>query len=174
MIRYDLSTLAPMQAIVVIDASGEFTLLYEPLNDPLLRRCFEYRESLPRSSATLPTTNRAFALPLIRKAFTSLPFAPNLSKPDFIPSKATLFLERLRERLPQHRLLVADFSDLPDTVPGRNGPVVQTRVGNEMVPCETFLVKQGYFDIFFPTGMSHSNSDSGPADARFQDAERHI
>jgi hypothetical protein len=21
-----------------------------------------------------------------------------------------------------------------------------------MVPCETFLVKQGYFDIFFPTG----------------------
>jgi hypothetical protein len=46
---------------------------------------------------------------------------------------------------------MSDFSQLPDAVPGRNGPVVQTRYGNTMVPCGTFLVKQGFFDIFFPT-----------------------
>ncbi len=32
-----------------------------------------------------------------------------------------------------------------------NAPVVQTRYQNTAVPCTTLLVKQGYFDIFFPT-----------------------
>ncbi|KAK1927996.1 S-adenosyl-L-methionine-dependent methyltransferase [Papiliotrema laurentii] len=152
MIRYDVETLVPMQAVVVIDAAGEFTLLYEPVNDPLLQRCFEYRSLLPPSPSTQPTVSKALSmLPFLRSAMKNLPFSANLSKPDFIPSKAVLFLERLRAQLPQHRLLVADFSELPDAVKGRNGPVVQTRVRREMVPCETFLVKQGYFDIFFPT-----------------------
>jgi hypothetical protein len=154
MIRYDVETLVPMQAVVVIDAAGEFTLLYEPVNDPLLQRCFEYRSLLPPSPSTQPTVSKALSmLPFLRSAMKNLPFSANLSKPDFIPSKAVLFLERLRAQLPQHRLLVADFSELPDAVKGRNGPVVQTRVRREMVPCETFLVKQGYFDIFFPTGV---------------------
>lgn len=83
-----------------------------------------------------------------------MPFAPNLSAPDFLPTKAVLFAEKLREKLPGHRLLMADFDELPDAVEGRNGPVVQTRYGNSMIPCETFLVKQGYFDIFFPTSKS--------------------
>ena len=154
MVRYDLSTLSPVQAVVAIDAQGDFSLLYEPPTDPLLRRVLKYRRLLPPSPSTSPPLHPALQhSPALRRAYTALPFAPNLTKPDFIPTKATLFLERLRERLPAHRLLVADFSDLPDAVTGRNGPVVQTRYGGSMVPCETFLVKQGYFDIFFPTGQ---------------------
>ena len=153
MVRYDLKTLEPLQALVVIDAEGDFQLLYEPLHDPLLTRCFEYRRLVPPSSSTRPTLSPLLAkLPVLRNAFAALPLAPNMSKPDFIPSKATLFLEHLRAQLPQHRLMVADFSKLLDAVPGRNGPVVQTRINNQMVPCQTYLVKQGYFDIFFPTG----------------------
>jgi hypothetical protein len=149
MIRYNIKTLTPLQAIVSIDSSGDFTLLYEPVTDPLLSRVLSYRRLLPPSPSTIPP------LPVssfLRSIYASLPFAPNLSAPDFIPTKAVSFLERLRDKLPGHRLLVADFSELPDTVEGRNGPVVQTRLGKDMVPCETFLVKQGYFDIFFPTG----------------------
>ncbi|WRT64028.1 uncharacterized protein IL334_000955 [Kwoniella shivajii] len=152
MIRYDISTLTPFQAVVAIDASGDFSLLYEPVNDPLIRRVLAYRRLLPPSSSTSPP----FSTPLLyssllRSLYSSLPFSPNLSEPDFIPTKSILFMERLREKLPGHRLLVADFDQLPDAVQGRNGPVVQTRYGGSMVPCETFLVKQGYFDIFFPT-----------------------
>lgn len=60
----------------------------------------------------------------------------------------------LRDKFPRHRLLLSDFSSLPDTIPGYNAPVVQTRVNNVMVPCETYLVHQGYFDIFFPTNFA--------------------
>ena len=153
MVRYDLRTLEPLQAIVVIDGSGDFSLLYESVTDPLLRRVLSYRHLLPPSSSTRPPVSAPLAASAtLRKAFAALPFAPNLSKPEFIMTKAVLLLERLRTQLPQHRLMVADFSSLPDAVPGRNGPVVQTRVNQVMVPCETFLVKHGCFDIFFPTG----------------------
>ncbi|KAJ9098272.1 hypothetical protein QFC21_004601 [Naganishia friedmannii] len=169
MIRYNLETLEPMQAVVTIDATGDFSLLYEPVTDPVIRRYLGYRRLVsggnnstqatgPLSSshlpvlATPPINPLLLSSPLLRKIYTSLPFAPNLSAPEFIPTKQILFLEKLREALPFHRLLVSDFDSLPDAVVGRNGPVVQTRYGGEMVPCETFLVKQGYFDIFFPTG----------------------
>lgn len=155
MVRYELDTLTSRQAVVGIDASGDFSLLYETINDPLISRVLSYNRLLPQSSSTLPP----LPYPLLysetlRKAYASMPFAPNLSAPDFLPTKAVLFAEKLREKLPGHRLLMADFDELPDAVDGRNGPVVQTRYGNSMIPCETFLVKQGYFDIFFPTSKS--------------------
>lgn len=161
MIRYDMDTLEPLQAVVSIDATGDYSLLYEPVTDPAIRRYLGYRRLVSsNSTSTTPPTSAPpinpllLASPLLRKVYTSLPFAPNLSPPEFIPTKQMMFLEKLRETLPFHRLLVSDFDALPDAVPGRNGPVVQTRYNGEMVPCETFLVKPGYFDIFFPTGTS--------------------
>ena len=133
--------------------------------DPLIRRYLGYRRhvnypysptslsSLWKSSSnTLPLNPLLASSPILRKLYNSLPFAPNLSPPEFLPTKQMVFLERLRDQLPGHRLLISDFDALPDAVEGKNGPVVQTRYGGDMVPCETFLVKQGYFDIFFPTG----------------------
>ncbi|KAL7423809.1 hypothetical protein Q5752_001393 [Cryptotrichosporon argae] len=152
MVRYDLATLAPLQALVSIDASGDFSLLYEPVADPLLARALGYRHLLPSTPSTRPPLSPLLLRsPAARRAYAALPFAANLSAPDFVPTKQVAFLERLRDRLPNHRLLVADFDSLPDAVEGRNGPVVQTRYGGSMVPCETILVKQGLFDIFFPT-----------------------
>ena len=46
---------------------------------------------------------------------------------------------------------MSDFDELPDTVPGRLAPVVQTRYEGQSVTCSTYLVSQGWFDIFFPT-----------------------
>lgn len=157
MVRYDTKTLQAYQTVVTVDGSGDFGLVYEPISDPLIQRCLAYRDRAQQSHRkraldVRPTLHPALlASPLLRRIFASAPFAPNLSRPDFLPTKQTLFLERLRDRLPRHRLLVADFDSLPDAVPGRMGPVVQTRYGNSMIPCETFLTKQGYFDIFFPT-----------------------
>ncbi|WWC58510.1 uncharacterized protein I303_101053 [Kwoniella dejecticola CBS 10117] len=152
MIRYDIATLTPFQAIVAIDNSGDFSLLYEPISDPLIRRVLAYKRLLPESSSTMPPASSPLLRSnILRSIYSSLPFSPNLTQPDFLPTKAILFLETLRKLLPNHRLLISDFDVLPDAVEGRNGPVVQTRYGGSMIPCETFLVKQGYFDIFFPT-----------------------
>jgi hypothetical protein len=87
----------------------------------------------------------------LRKFCSALPFSPNLSKPEYIPTCLVSLLRTLRNHFPRHRLLLSDFSSLPDTIPGVNAPVVQTRYRGITVPCDTLLVSQGWFDIFFPT-----------------------
>ncbi|OMH85265.1 hypothetical protein AX774_g1190 [Zancudomyces culisetae] len=59
----------------------------------------------------------------------------------------------LSTHFPKHRLILSDFYKLPDTIEGINGPVVQTRYRGNMVPCSTFRVQPGWFDIFFPTNF---------------------
>jgi hypothetical protein len=101
-----------------------------------------------------PPLSRLFrASSTIRSIYTSLPFAPNLSAPEYVPTRLLSLLRTLREHFPRHRLLLSDFSSLPETIPGVNSPVVQTRYKNITVPCTTLLVKQGHFDIFFPTNF---------------------
>ncbi|RKP11050.1 S-adenosyl-L-methionine-dependent methyltransferase [Thamnocephalis sphaerospora] len=81
------------------------------------------------------------------------PLAPNLTEPEFLPTKALLLLEKLRDYFPRHRLVLSDFYTLPDAVPGVDAPVVQTRYQRTMVPCSTYLVQPGWFDIFYPTNF---------------------
>ncbi|KAH9943853.1 DUF185-domain-containing protein [Amylocystis lapponica] len=148
MIRYDLRTLEPYQGLVTIDANGDFSTYYTRVTDPLissflgLRRRLMHPPPIPRL-LKLSKTFRTF--------YTNLPFAPNLSPPEYIPTRLLSLLTTLRRHFPRHRLLLSDFSSLPDTIEGVNAPVVQTRYQNTTVPCSTLLVKHGYFDIFFPT-----------------------
>ncbi|PCH36361.1 DUF185-domain-containing protein [Wolfiporia cocos MD-104 SS10] len=160
MIRYDLRTLEPYQGLVTIDANGDFGTVYTRVTDPLiasflaLRRALMHPPPLPRLLAASAT---------FRTFYTNLPFAPNLSAPEYVPTRLLSLLRTLRRHFPRHRLLLSDFSSLPDTIPGVNAPVVQTRVRGTTVPCSTLLVKQGYFDIFFPTDF-----------ARLRDMYEHI
>ncbi|CAE6472059.1 hypothetical protein ACGC1H_003838 [Rhizoctonia solani] len=150
-IRYDFETLNPLQAIVAVNQLGDFFELYEPVHDPLISRFLNLRSRIRHTSPALAPslTNNSFTR-TIRPYF---PFAPNMTQREFIPTKLLEFLILLHDKFPRHRLLLSDFSSLPDTIPGYNAPVVQTRVNDVMVPCETYLVHQGYFDIFFPTNF---------------------
>jgi len=90
----------------------------------------------------------------LRSIYKSLPFAPNVTpRPEFIPTRLLSFLKVLRNNFPLHRLLLSDFSSLPDSLNGYDAPVVQTRFRDTMVAVETFMVQPGYFDIFFPTNF---------------------
>ncbi|KAH9849954.1 DUF185-domain-containing protein [Lenzites betulinus] len=148
MVRYDLRTLEPYQGLVTIDANGDFSTYYTKITDPLIDSFLSLRRYLNHP----PPVHRLLKLsPTFRTFYTNLPFAPNLSPPEFIPTRLLTLLRTLRQHFPRHRLLLSDFSTLPDTIPGVNAPVVQTRYQNTTVPCTTLLVKQGFFDIFFPT-----------------------
>ncbi|KAI0642254.1 DUF185-domain-containing protein [Trametes meyenii] len=150
MIRYDLRTLEPYQGLVTIDANGDFSTYYTKITDPLINSFLGLRRYLQHP----PPIYRLLELsPKFRTFYTNLPFAPNLSPPEFIPTRLLTLLRTLRRHFPRHRLLLSDFSSLPDTIPGVNSPVVQTRYQNTTVPCTTLFVKQGYFDIFFPTNF---------------------
>ncbi|KAG8958642.1 hypothetical protein FRC03_008942 [Tulasnella sp. 419] len=151
-IRYDLQTLQPLQSMVAIDSDGDFSELYEPVHDPLILRYLSYRSRIQHQSPALSSIHMKY--PSLRSVYRNLPFSPNLTpKPEFIPTRLLSFLEVLRERFPLHRLLLSDFSSLPDTMPGYNAPVVQTRYRDTMIPVETYMVQPGYFDIFFPTSF---------------------
>ncbi|KAF8159569.1 S-adenosyl-L-methionine-dependent methyltransferase [Crassisporium funariophilum] len=147
-VRYDMRTLRPYQGIVTINEDGDFDTVYTPVTDPLMTSFLNTRRALNHS----PPINKLLqASETLRNIYLSLPFAPNLSPAEYIPTRLFDLLRTLRNHFPRHRLLLSDFSSLPDTIPGVNAPVVQTRFRNITVPCTTLLVKQGYFDIFFPT-----------------------
>ncbi|KAF8587854.1 DUF185-domain-containing protein [Ramaria rubella] len=146
-IRYSLETREPVQGLVTIDEWGEYDQLYEPISDGLITRFLNLRTEMGHVPPVIPSSS-----PFLRRLRASLPFAPNLSKPEYIPTRLFQLLNILRDKFPRHRLLLSDFATLPETIPGHNAPVVQTRSPEGvMVTCGTFLVQQGYFDIFFPT-----------------------
>lgn len=149
-VRYDLSTLKPYQGLVTIDDNGDFDIIYTPVTDPLISSFLHARRTL---SHTPPINKLLLKSDALRNIYTKMPLAPNLSATEYIPTRLLNLLRTLRNYFPRHRLLLSDFSSLPDTVEGVNAPVVQTRFQNITVPCTTLLVKQGYFDIFFPTNF---------------------
>jgi hypothetical protein len=139
-VRYTTDTLKPVQSIVAVDSTGDFHERFAPIADPLIKRFLKLRLRPPPISS-----------PILGKILSSLPFAPNLSKPYFIPTKSLSLIDTLRRVFPAHRPLFTDFSSLPDAVEGHMAPVVQTRFQGQTVACSTMLVSRGHFDIFFPT-----------------------
>lgn len=135
-IRYDLATEAPLQATVLIDAGGEFYEFYTPELDPVAARFFRVRHAATggRYPRPYPTS------PMLRKMQRNMPFAGNLSDPEFIPTRLLQFFDVLERYFPGHRLLSSDFSSLPESIKGMNSPVVQTRFEGKMIPVSTPLV----------------------------------
>ena len=143
-IRYDTLTHHPLQEWVLIDEYGDYDTLYEPLKDSLIQEFLKSRQQVGYSCPFKLNS-------LSHNCRMKLPFAPNLTDPEFLPTKSFEFLQVLKKYFPRHHLLLSDFDQLPDTIPGKNSPVVQTMYQGQMVPCTTHLVQMGCFDIFFPT-----------------------
>ncbi|OMJ26490.1 NADH dehydrogenase [ubiquinone] complex I, assembly factor 7-like protein [Smittium culicis] len=145
-IRYDYLTNEPFQSLVYIDKEGEFIERLEHLSDP---KIIELLEIFSKVQYKSPLLKNQF----LRNLRSKFPFAPNLTSPEYIPTSMHQMIKVLFNKFPNHSLIMSDFYELPDTVEGVNGPVVQTRYMGNMVPCSTFRVQPGWFDIFFPTNF---------------------
>lgn len=149
-IRYDPVTEKPLQGTVMIDNTGDYYEFYVPNIDPVASRFLRLRKaSTPPALYPHPLSGNKFLRTLKR----ALPFQPNLSDPEYIPTRLMQFFDVLAKYFPAHRLLTSDFHYLPDAVRGFNAPVVQTRYKRQTVPITTPFVQQGYFDILFPTNF---------------------
>lgn len=147
MIRYDYRSLEPYQALITVDAQGDYGIYYTRVTDNLITSFLSLRRRLGHS----PPLPAILKSPSVRSIYNHLPFAPNLSTPEYIPTRLLSLLRTLRKHFPRHRLLLSDFSTLPDAIPGVNAPVVQARVRGKAVACSSLFVRPGLFDIFFPT-----------------------
>ncbi|KAJ3195513.1 hypothetical protein HDU83_003815 [Entophlyctis luteolus] len=148
LVRYTQAEGTPVQGVVMIDQDGDYEEMYEPLSDPLIERYLKLRADWSGREITRP---KFLAHPVLRSIRSMLPFSRNLSDPEFLPTMNMQFLDLLHKKFPKHRLILSDFSYLPDAMSGHCAPVVQTRYKGTMVPVTTYLVHQGWFDIFFPT-----------------------
>lgn len=135
-IRYDLATETPMQAVVLIDEGGDFYEFYTPQLDPVAARFFRVRDAATAGRYNVPYPSTRLG----RWAAQNRPFAPNLSAPEYIPTRLMQFFDVLGRYFPAHRLLTSDFHALPDAIKGLNAPIVQTRFERRPVPVSTPLV----------------------------------
>jgi len=147
-IRYDPFTEEAMQGSVLIDAEGDFYEFYQRNLDPVAARYLRVRDAACQ--------DRAYNHPLrtsrlLRNLKHRLPLAPNLTLPEYIPTRLMQFFSILGTHFPAHRLITSDFHSLPQATVGYNSPVVQTRYQRRTVLVRSPLVQQGYFDILFPT-----------------------
>nr|POF16785.1 protein arginine methyltransferase ndufaf7 like, mitochondrial [Quercus suber] len=147
-VRYDPFSEEVMQGSVLIDAEGDFYEFYNHTLDPVAARFLRVRDAACRDR---PYTHPLRTSRLLRSIRHRLPFAPNLTLPEYLPTRLMQFFSILGTQFPAHRLITSDFHSLPDATPGYRAPVVQTRYQRRTVPVGTPLVQQGYFDILFPT-----------------------
>lgn len=143
-IRYDPFTEEPLQGFVLIDNAGEFYEFYSREIDPVAARFLRVRNAACSQSFNHPLKSPRF----VRNLMARLPFAANLTVPEYIPTRLMQFFDILRAYFPLHQLLTSDFHSLPDTVQGINAPVVQTRYQRRVVPVSTPLVSTMTFPFF--------------------------
>ncbi|KAH8918706.1 DUF185-domain-containing protein [Atractiella rhizophila] len=155
-IRYAIPSGTPMQCNISITPAHQFLATYSRITEPLIKR---YMATVASSSLLSSRSHRPYPInlpPFVQRLYQHVPFAANMSQPEFIPTGMYRFLEILRDYFPNHRLLLADFAkgELPGSIQGVLGPRVQTRFEGDTVNCSTYLVQQGFFDIFFPVDFT--------------------
>ncbi|TAQ84740.1 hypothetical protein B7494_g6932 [Chlorociboria aeruginascens] len=149
-IRYDYNTEEPLQGTVLIDSKGDFYDFYVPAIDAVALDFLRVRHAATGGQYPHPLNQNR----LMRRFRNHIPFMPNLSQPEYIPTRLMQFFDVLAKYFPAHRLVASDFHDLPDAIKGINAPVVQTRYQRRTVAVTTPFVHQGYFDILFPTDFN--------------------
>lgn len=154
-VRYSTRDFQPYQGSVAIDETGDMHELWEPVNDPLILRYLDLLAAVrpAKTPPGMPSLLGSLPASVRHGLHDHMPFYPNLSKPHYLPTGTLQLFDVLQRHFPMHRLVVSDFSTLPDTIPGVNAPVVQTRHKGTMIPVTTYCVLQGFFDIFFPTNF---------------------
>jgi hypothetical protein len=159
-IRYDPQTEEPLQGTVLIDNQGDFYDFYVPKIDPVAARFLRVRHAATGGNYPHPFSSSL----LLRHLRTRIPLMPNLSDPEYIPTRLMQFFDVLAKYFPGHRLVTSDFHSLPDTIKGVNAPVVQTRYKRRVVPVTTPLVSIPFSDVG-PAALNReeSNGNTGPS-----------
>jgi len=141
------------ETFIVQSANYRYFEEYQLLSDPLISRYLVYMQDFQNGTTSRQWPQALQILNRIRKVSSYGRQDPE--NPKFIPTMSVLFFEQLEKYFPQHKLILADFDYLPDTMPGENGPVVQGKSrSNEHISYHSYCnVEKGNCDIFFPTNF---------------------
>lgn len=166
-IKYDMHTGEPYEGKVLIDKKGDFYQFFTPElseytsaylhlrekgNQSILNQLSTSKARKERLKSFFKTVHPLYESQLKLKLKNLIfPFNDDLSPPEYIPTRLVKFFNILKHKFPNHSLISSDFHYLPNTIPGYNGPVVQTVLNGETIDVRTYMVQQGFFDIMFAT-----------------------
>lgn len=145
----------PLQCVVLIDSRGDFYEFYTPHLDPVLSRFLRVRHAATGGHYPVPFATGRLERLWEKCRLWLFPFAPNLSRPEYVPTRLMQLFDVLDRYFPQHKLLAADFHELPNAIEGLNAPVVQTRFDRRTVPVSTPLVRNGSETQIYPRGSQY-------------------
>lgn len=157
-VKYDIDDGKPYQGYVLIDENNEFYEFFSPEIDEWTNLYLQLRENeLDLSENSILTMSEVNPLTenknLSRFKNWLSPFENNLSRSEFVPTKLLKFFNILHLYFPDHQLILSDFDSLPNRSNGFNSPALKTLLNDKIVNSSTYLVKQGHFDISFPTNF---------------------
>lgn len=136
------------QGYVCVDEKRNYHEIFEPVgDDSTILRYLALRKKI----GSKHTHHTQHMWQKIKQLLS--PSSSNLTQPEYIPTKLFQFMEILNTYFPRHRLVLTDFNSLSNTVPGVNAPLVQTAYKGLMVPCPTYLLPPGWYDIVFPVNF---------------------
>ncbi|KAI3630460.1 hypothetical protein MIR68_011895 [Amoeboaphelidium protococcarum] len=145
----------PYETLVHFDSElDKFVENYQPVTDDLIQEYLELRSQI--IGCPSPVIQQMSMLDRLRQKFN--PFSVGLSEPEWIPTMQMHFFKQLSQYFPRHKLILSDFDSLRTKIPGLNAPIAQTRQRFQMIPCTTYLLPKGWFDIFFATDFELMSS----------------
>lgn len=158
MIRYDLDHLKPHQGYVCVDEKRNYSEIFEPIgDDSTISRYMALRKKVG-SKHTTHTSQQIIWQKIkqminLSSSSSSPHHVDGYTHAEYIPTKLLQFMEKLNDYFPRHRLILTDYSSLHNTIEGVNAPLVQTAYKGLMVPCATYLLPPGWYDIVFPANF---------------------
>ena len=149
------------------DPNQRYRESYQPVTDPFIREYVEYQSHFAANTPS-PTRHAYGTLGnqlamWVQGAGERLTAMVRRRGEDvvWLPTTALHFFHVLHHFMPRHRLLLADFASLPDTIGGLNSPIVSGRESTRGSEGQakrgrtkdygTYLIELGLADIFFPT-----------------------
>lgn len=153
-----MKNLRPHQGYVCVDEKRNYSEIFEPIGDDAT--IMRYM-ALKKKIGTKHTSHNSQHI-IWQKIKQMINSSSEMSSPhhvdgftqaEYIPTKLLQFLEILNDYFPRHRLILTDYSTLNNTIEGTNAPLVQTAHKGAMVPCATYLMPPGWYDIVFPSNF---------------------
>ena len=123
-----------------------------PIEDPLISEGLTFYKNFLNENHQEIETNRFLNF------FHRKNFWINQKKSVFLPTICLKMLKHLRDNINNHHIIIADFDSLKsekNMIQAVNAPIVSKKLkkSHEKYDFDTYLVKQGEADIFFPTNF---------------------
>ena len=138
---------------VMVDLENNEESFVDIENDPLIKECLQLYNQLEKlkisEEGMLDKIANFFVRRMVKKAAKS-------SRDLFLPTFMLKLLKKANKNMPKCHFVISDFDHLVTNVEGIGAPIVSKKLfkSDEKMDFDSYLVRRGEADIFFPVNFS--------------------